>query len=511
LTDIEFRSLVSDIDNRIEQTKTNKSENEQKIINISEDVKRFNEKEKSNKNTGIVFKKHNKIKELEYSLPQNITFGGKQTLRELTKLHNNIQVINKETDIEKRSKLLAENKLKIDKQTILWKEGRILHFYILGEANQKGNRFFDFDFLNKKIIFKPFKGKKIEIKYSCFGNNQKELLKLQEFINNKSIAVTLSISVKQICLSFDNEILSGFYIDKQKRKKEVECEIKNNFSLSAEEKKELIKFIYKKHYDELKAKKLVNKISNRYISVDMNPDYLGYCIADKGIYGIKKIIEKGVIDFRNLNKKLNLSSDNYLVKNQNNKRKFEIHNALKSLFEIANHYKVAYFVKEDIDGIGKNEKLNSKEANRKTRNIWHREITEWQIEKRCIKYGIELIPIIPVYTSFIGNLIYDYFDATNAAIEICRRGMFKYEKGLFYPPITGTIFDTMSKFFEYQNIQLKPRDVQIFKDCKKWDKLFKIASDNGLRWRWNWEMVKKPFSVFSMNSVKSKVKIIRFA
>ncbi len=246
------------------------------------------------------------------------------------------------------------------------------------------------------------------------------------------------------------------------------------------------------------------------MSVDLNPDYIGYCVADKGIDGIEKIVEKGVIDFTQLHKKLSLSSDNSLSVRQNNKQKHEVSNALKKLFNIVTQYKCAYFVKENIDNIAKNEKLESKQANRKVKNIWHRCITEWQIEKRCITYGIELIEINPVYTSFIGNLMYDNFDATNAAIEICRRGMFKYNKGLFYPPITGTISDTMSTFFELQNIQIKPRDIQDFKDCVKWDKLFKIASDNGLRWRWYWEKVEKPYSVFSMNSAKSKVNFIVF-
>lgn len=506
LTDIEFRSLQSDVQTKIEQTKTHKSEKEKVILDLISYHKEA--KEKSNKNTRTKFKIHNNIKRNEKSLPANITFGLKENLRKLTRLHNEINVINKEKDEVVRNELLIYNQLQIESLTDLWKESRILPFYILGEANQKGNRFFDFDFKNEKIIYKPFSGKKVEITYKVGHGYANEMKKLSELIENKIISVTITITDNKIGLSFDNETLSGYYIDKQKRRKEVERLGKLN--LSPEEKKEVINIIYKKHYDDLRSKKLVGKLPDRYISIDMNPEYIGYCVADKGISGIKKIIEKGVIDLRKLNEKLKLSSDNPLVKRQNNKREFEINNAIKYLFEIATHYKVAYFIKEDIDGIGKN-KLDSKEGNHKVKNIWHREITEWQIEKRCIENGIELIPIIPVYTSFIGNLIYDYFDATNAAIEICRRGMFKYEKGLFYPSLTGTIFDTMSKFFEGENIQLKPRDVQIFKDCQTWDKLFRIASDNGLRWRWGWEKVEKSFSTFSINSAKSKVNIVRFA
>jgi hypothetical protein len=72
-------------------------------------------------------------------------------------------------------------------KTKLWKLKRILPFYNLGEANQKGNRFFKFDFANKTIIYKPFKGKQVDILYSCNGNYQTQLLKLQELIDLKII------------------------------------------------------------------------------------------------------------------------------------------------------------------------------------------------------------------------------------------------------------------------------------------------------------------------------------
>lgn len=494
MTDIEFRSLKSNVISRIKQTESNKAENEQKIIDSTDDLEFLSKKDKSIKNTRRKFKKKNKIASLEKSLPQNITFGGKQTLRELTKLHN--------------KKESAETQLQIEQKTKEWKNKRVLPFYNIGEANRNGNRFFTFDFENNLIIYKPYKGKKIEIAFTHGKKYRSKLLQLQELINNKEIAITVSVAEDKICISFDNEVLSGYYIDKKIRKKEV-AEV-NKTNLSPEQKKEVINLIYKKHYDDLKKKKLIGKIPERHFSVDLNPDYIGYCVADKGEGAIDKIVEKGFIDFRGLDEKLNLPSDHPLAKKQKNKKKHEVQNAIKELFNIAKHYKCAYFVGEDIDGINKGDALESKEANRKTRNVWHREITNWQIQKRCVELGIEYVPITPVYTSFIGNLMYDYFDPTNAAIEICRRGMFKFEKGLFYPPITGTITDTMSKLFESQKIQIQPRDAQAIKDCVKWGEIYKIAADNGLRWRWDWEKVERPHSIFSMNSAKSKVKIVRF-
>lgn len=508
LTDIEYRSLVSDVNTKIEQVTTNKSNQEQKLLDITNDIKELNKKDKTNKITRSKFKKNKKVKGIENSLIRDITFGGKETLRTLTKLHNNKKVISRIANVKERNKQAKANELKIIKQTELFKDSRLLQFYIIGEANQTGNRFFNFIFSENKIIYKPFNGKKIEIIFTCSKRYKKMLLRLQPLIDNKQIPITLSISSNQVCISFDDEILSGYFIDKAERKKEVTLINKTNET--KEKKTELIKDVYKKYHESLRKQKLIGKTEGRYMAIDTNPYYIGYCIADKGKDGIKRIIEKGFIDFSLLDINLGLASDDDLKIYQNNKRRFEINNTWKSLFEIANHYKVAHFVKEDIDNIGKKEASFSKEANRKNKNIWHRSITDWQIEKRCRMFGIELIPIEPCYTSFIGNLMYDYFDATNASIEICRRGMFKFDKGLFYPNITGTILDTMSMFIESQKIQLKQRDAQVFKDCKKWDGLYRIATDNAIRWRWDMEKVVKPSTVFSMSSKKSKVNIIRF-
>ncbi len=510
LTEIEFRSLKSEVNSKLAQTATNKSDKEQRIIELTSTLNDLQVNGKSNNNSRKKFNTYNKIKEIENSLTCDITFGGKENLRALTKLHNNVFVIKNDKEItnEKRKLLLAKNQSNIDKQTKLFHKNRILYFYVLGEANERANRYFHFDFKNNIIIYKPFRGKKIVIKYSCSKKQKEELLKIRELIDRKEIPLTLHVSTNKICIIFDNELLSGYYIDEKERRKEVKL-IKEKL-LSDAEKTEIIKAVYKKHHDDLKVKKLFGKIENRFISVDINPDFIGYCVADRGENGIKKIIEKGVINLSLLNEKLGLASDNPLTIKQNNKRINEVQNAWKHLFSIASHYKVAYFVKEDVNGIAKNEAFNSSEANRKVRNIWHRKITEWQIEKRCKAHGIELIPIIPVYTSFIGNIMYEYFDATNAAIEICRRGMFKYEKGLFYPQITGTISDTMNALITQQKIELKQGDAQIFKDRKEWVGFYKIAKNNGLRWRWGWNDVKKSFSTFRVSNIKSKVSIIKF-
>lgn len=223
LTEIEFRSLKSEVNSKLAQTATNKSDKEQRIIELTSTLKDLQTKDKSKNNTRKKFKTYNKIKELERSLTTDITFGGKENLRALTKLYNNIFFIKNDKEIteEKRKILLEENQSNIDKQTKLFHKNRILHFYVLGEANQVGNRFFDFDFADNTIFYKPFKGKRIEIKYSCSKKQKEEFVKIKDLIDRKELSVTLQISNEQICVSFDNEVLSGYYIDEKERRKEV--------------------------------------------------------------------------------------------------------------------------------------------------------------------------------------------------------------------------------------------------------------------------------------------------
>jgi hypothetical protein len=72
---------------------------------------------------------------------------------------------------------------------------------------------------------------------------------------------------------------------------------------------------------------------------------------------------------------------------------------------------------------------------------------------------------------------YEYIDPINASIEIGRRGIFKYNKGKFYPEFdTGTIVNAMSKLNEL-------RDVSSIKDCESWVEMYREVRQSGLRFR----------------------------
>jgi IS605 OrfB family transposase len=146
----------------------------------------------------------------------------------------------------------------------------------------------------------------------------------------------------------------------------------------------------------------------------------------------------------NLSKSLKFSSIDLKQKYQNNKRKFEICEAWKYIFKLATHYKVGHFVMEDLDFKEKSVNVNSKEANRKTKNIWHRTLTTNLINKYCNSLGIQKIEVIAAYSSFIGNIQHNYVDPINASLEIARRGIVKYTKeSSIFPVLNSNDLDTM--------------------------------------------------------------------
>ena len=281
-------------------------------------------------------------------------------------------------------------------------------------------------------------------------------------------------------ISFDEEILNDYGFN------EKDCKTQQKIV----ESKELKKQIYIKYKNEQNVRKLIGKIKNRYCGIDLNPEYIGVTIMDK-----YKIVDRFTYNLSDLLKKSNKSSDHKDSIYLNNKRKYEIGVIYTKLFDLLKHYKVAYFVMEDLNF---KSKLDSKEANRKTKNVWNLEYQQNLIIKHCNINGIQLIEVNPCYSSFIGNILHADFDPANASTEICRRGIMKYKKGNnFYPELTSTILDTVvDRFFE------SIPDVQDFKDCQTWIELYKLFKQTEIRYRR--QLNSTDFNCFSQLNKKCK-------
>jgi IS605 OrfB family transposase len=110
---------------------------------------------------------------------------------------------------------------------------------------------------------------------------------------------------------------------------------------------------------------------------------------------------------------------------------------------MCNHFQVAYFSIEDLEF--DKPKLNPKSFNRKTKNLWCRTHQSNLISKYCQNLGIQLIQVNPAYSSFVGNLMNEYYDPISAAAEIARRGMI-YKKLIvddWYPGLNRFRLDSL--------------------------------------------------------------------
>lgn len=485
LNDIEIRSLISEVKMKFNQIKVGKEKLEKDIVDLEKEIIYLKTLQKSNKNTRKIFKLNNKLSYKNKLLSKDIVFGGKVLLKKLSFLNNN--------------KIKNHNEIiKIKNE---YSNSRILPFYILGEANQNGNRFFKFDLNNNKVIYKPKFGIKINIEFSHYKSYEKTLNKLQEQIDLKLISVSVRLSEKFIYLLFDDEQLNGFSLNVIDRTKEVK-EIKNSYN-SKEIKTEQIKEIYKKYYKEQEQSKLKGKLNYRYVAFDTNPDYIGCSILDKVNDDFKVIctFNYDLSEFNNL--KLNKSSSDKEQIHLNNKRKHGIYHIWKDLFEIVKYYNCGHIVMENLNKI--NTDLGNKVSNRKVNNVWYRTLSTNLINKYCNKFGLIKIEINPCYSSFIGNLTNNFIDPVNSSIEIGRRGIFKYKKNNFYPKINiGTIMDTMSRLNNIQH-----RDVSYLKDCNNWIEMYQKVRESGLRYRATIEDSQYQHNVVN-NLIHSKIKKICF-
>lgn len=414
-----FESCKTEVKMKLSQNETQKNKQLLQIQNIGKELLNNNFEGKKGKRKKFYLRK--KLSLLLKNKDKKITFGGLVNLKKISFLSNKKQENQEE---------LSLVKAKYYKQ-------RIIPVYSIGEAPQKSNRKFSFDFLHQKILFKPDKDTKISVDFYCSKNQQKVLDKLQKYIGVMPVSVRLDNDF--VWISFDEEILNNYEFKENEYFREIKKVPKNE-----ENSKELRKEIYKKFITEQRERKLVNKLNNRYLAVDLNPEYIGFCVVDKMDDNSINIIHKECVDLSALSTRLRLSSTDKKQLKQNNKRKFEICEVWKYIFGLATHYKVAYFVSEELEF--KNKPVNDagNVANYKTKNIWHRTLTTNLITKYCNILGIEKIGIIPAYSSFIGNIQHIYFDPISASIEIARRGTVKYNKGSsIFPVLSDKDKDTM--------------------------------------------------------------------
>ena len=265
---------------------------------------------------------------------------------------------------------------------------RLSPIYSIGEVvnkSVKGNRKFHIEQDLENILFKPNKLTKINLQLIGLNKRKQILSKLYQKQERKEIKIAYKLDLEYIYIIFE------------------ETDIYN----------------YETKF-----------IKNRVLSLDLNPNYIGWSIVDwksesefnvikSGVYSIKKLNDK---DFNLKNKGYN--SDSKERKYISDKRNFETIQIVKNLINKSIYYKCQLISIEDLN-IKTSDKELGKRFNKLVNNSWCRNTFVNNLTKRCNIHNIKLLKVKSEYSSFIGNFLYRHLnlpDMVLASIEIGRRG-----------------------------------------------------------------------------------------
>ena len=296
---------------------------------------------------------------------QKVIFGGKQNFLKRCK-----QQINKETFNLNRLSNLSSNGEKKS-----------------GTKSVHGNRKFKLTADLKQVILK-LKNKKVNL--NLIGNYSKNLLyKLSQVYKHQisdDTPLTYKIDTQYIYITFDESIV-----------------LSSNLNLTS--------------------------VTNRVLSLDLNPNYIGWSITDWKSSSEFNVIKSGVYIFKNLTDKnqdlkgKGFSSESPIRKYLNNKLEYETYQVVKNLIKKAIYYKIQLIGIEDLSIKGKNLGKGSY-LNGLVNNKWLRNKFSICLEKYCNIYGFKLQKVKPEYSSFIGNFLFRSLnlpDMVLSSIEIGRR------------------------------------------------------------------------------------------
>ena len=285
-----------------------------------------------------------------------------------------------------------------------------------GEMLQRGNRMFDFHLDNQSLVFKISRKKHIDIQLGHIHRKlQKELNKLNELCYDKKATVSIRLNNDYVWITYDEKLLD-----------------------------------HSMKFNGLK--------DNRVMGLDINPNYIGLSVIEFDKEDDFKVLYKQVFDLKELTDK----------NTSNNKRQYEIIKTCHTINNLINYWKCKKLSIEELN-IKSSDKGQGKTFNRLCNNVWDRTLITNKLTMLSNIYGYELVKVNPVYSSFIGNLVYGDSttpDMVAASIEIARRGYKKYEKNWFYPVFNIDCLDeqwkqTLTGVKDWKNAFLKIKNSKV--------------------------------------------------
>ena len=256
--------------------------------------------------------------------------------------------------------------------------------------------------------------------------------------------------------------------------------------------------------------------TNRVLSLDLNPNYIGWSITDWKSSSEFNVIKSGVYSFKNITDKIQdlkgkgFNSESEIRKHLNNKLEYETYQVVKNIIKKAIYYKVQLIGIEDLSIKSKN-LSKGRYLNGLINNKWLRNKFSTCLEKYCNIYGFKFQKVKPEYSSFIGNFLFRSLnlpDMVLSSIEIGRRTyefynqyitkLNKIQKNIIQPNLKD--FNSLCiKSLEEFNMQNTE-----FKDLKD---LYYIFKNSKLTYR---VPIPSNVQVFRFNSIKSAISIIYY-
>lgn len=332
---------------------------------------------------------------------KKVLFGGKWNLKQYLK-----GLITKEQFKQKRQRPLCS----------------------IGESIYKGNRLFAFDLSNNRVVYKPIRGVRKEIRF-CHVKKKlaNELAKVQELTDQKKMPVTVKFTDKHLFLTYDESL------------------------------------IYNEAYKDLKF--------NRVLGIDMNPNYIGVSVLEFDKNDEFRVLHKEVYDLTALTKPSGESSRHKKSKYYTNKLKHETIAIAHRINKLVDYWKCSKLAIEDLS-IKPSDKQKGKHLNRLCNNKWERQLFVNKLKMLAGIHRYEVVEVNPAYSSIVGNFAYgspNTPDMVAASIEIARRAYKKFEKGWFYPKFNVERTDEQWK--------------QTLSGVKTWKDLFLKIKEAGLKYR----------------------------
>ena len=263
-----------------------------------------------------------------------------------------------------------------------YRDSRNTGIYVVGEANQKGNRLFKVDVQNGKIIYKRACKEHYDLIIDEKLNSKRKALlsRIQSLMEEKKTPITFKVKNNYVYLTYDEKI-----VEKEKQFKDLK--------------------------------------NNRVLGIDLNPNYFGISIIEFDKNNEFKVLYKEAIDVSKLQSE------------SKNKIDFELHQINHHILKLCKNFKISKLSVEDLK-FKKNNKFWSKSLNRLCKNQFRFHKVKSHLNTLCSTYGVELIEVNAAYSSIIGNFVHgsdNCPDMVAASIEIARRAYKKFEKGWFQP------------------------------------------------------------------------------